>query len=63
MRPDDTAAREAEAWRGFVQQLADHLAGRWPAMLERLAARYPAFVDLAVHQALDAGLSRAPSVA
>ena len=63
MRPDDRHSAEAEAWRAFVAQLADHLAGRWPAMQERLAARYPAFVDLAVQQALDAGLSRAASVA
>ena len=63
MQPDDIATLEAEAWRSFVAQLADHLAGRWPAMPERLAARYPAFVDLAVQQALDKGLARAASVA
>ena len=63
MQPDDIATLEADAWRSFVAQLADHLAGRWPAMPERLAARYPAFVDLAVQQALDKGLARAASVA
>lgn len=63
MQPDDIATLEADAWRSFVTQLADHLAGRWPAMPERLAARYPDFVDLAVQQALDKGLVRAASVA
>lgn len=63
MQPDDIATLEADAWRSFVAQLANHLAGRWPAMPERLAARYPAFVDLAVQQALDKGLVRAASVA
>ncbi len=63
MQPVDTAALEADAWRGFVAQLGAHLAGRWPAMPERLAERYPAFVELAAQQALDSGLRRAPSVA
>ena len=63
MQPDDIATLEADAWRAFVAQLADHLGGRWPAMPERLAARYPAFVDMAVQQALDHGLARAASVA
>ena len=63
MQADDIATLEADAWRSFVVQLADHLAGRWPAMPERLAARYPAFVDLAVQQALDQGLARAAGVA
>lgn len=63
MQPDDSATLETDAWRSFVTQLADHLAGRWPAMPERLAARYAAFVDLAVQQALDKGLARAASVA
>ena len=63
MQPDDIATLEADAWRSFVAQLADLLAGRWPAMPERLAARYTAFVDLAVQQALDKGLARAASVA
>ncbi len=63
MQAEDTPALEAQAWRDFVAQLADHLAGRWPAMPERLADRYPAFIDLAVQQALDKGLYRAASVA
>ena len=67
MPPNDpaaaAAAAEDAAWRGFVDQLAEHLAQRWPAMPERLADRYPAFVDLAVQQALGQGLRRAPCVA
>ena len=63
MQPEDTATLEAAAWRDFVTQLADQLAGRWPAMPERLGDRYPAFIDLAVQQALDKGLTRAASVA
>jgi len=59
----DPAAAEQVAWRGFVTQLAAHLARRWPAMPERLGERYPAFVDLAVQQALDRGFTRAPAVA
>ncbi len=63
MDPSDAAAAEDAAWRRFVGQLAEHLAGRWPAMPERLAERYPAFVDLAVQQALAQGFTRAPGVA
>ena len=63
MQPVDTATLEADAWGQFVTQLAGRLAGLWPAMPERLAARYPAFVELTVQQALDHGLLRAASVA
>ena len=63
MRPDDAAALEDAAWRGFVKRLADLLAGLWPAMPERLGDRYPAFIDLAVQQAGEQGLRRAASVA
>jgi hypothetical protein len=61
--PATATAAEDAAWRRFIDQLAEHLALRWPAMPERLADRYPAFVDLAVQQALAQGLRRAPSVA
>ena len=63
MRPDETEALEAAAWRAFVAQLADHLAGQWPALPERLGERYPAFIDLAVQQAGARGLRQAASVA
>ena len=63
MRPDDTAALEATAWADFVQRLGDHLAGQWPAMPERLGDRYPAFITMAVQQALEQGLTQAASVA
>ena len=63
MHPPDTAAAEEAAWTGFVQELAAHLAAQWPAMPERLGERYPAFVDLAVQQALKRGLNRAAVVA
>jgi hypothetical protein len=63
MQPQDEEALEAAAWHGFVQRLADHLAGQWPAMPERLGERYTAFIDLAVQQALQRGLGHAASVA
>ena len=63
MQAEDTLAREATAWAEFIKQLADHLAGQWPAMPDRLGDRYPAFVELAVQQAGERGLSRAGSVA
>ncbi len=63
MQPEDTTAHEAAAWADFVKQLADHLAGQWPAMPDRLGERYPAFVELAVQQAGERGFSRAASVA
>jgi hypothetical protein len=63
MQPQDEEALEAAAWRGFVQRLADHLAGQWPAMPERLGERYPAFIDLAVQQASQRGLNHAASIA
>lgn len=54
---------EDAAWRAFVADLASHLAGRWPAMPERLGERYPAFVERAVQQALGLGITRAGAVA
>ncbi len=63
MLADDTEALEAAAWRDFVQRLADHLAGQWPAMPERLGDRYPAFVDMAVQQAGERGVHQAAGVA
>lgn len=61
----DTAqgSDEDAAWRAFVADLTAHLAGRWPAMPERLGERYPAFVERAVQQALGLGLTRAAAVA
>ena len=56
-------ADEDAAWRAFVADLAAHLAGRWPAMPERLGERYPAFIDRAVQQALGLGITRAAAVA
>jgi len=61
--PSDPAAAEAAAWQRFVADLAEQLARRWPAMPERLADRYPAFIDLAVQQTLAQGISRAAGVA
>lgn len=63
MQPQDEEALEQAAWRDFVAELTDHLAGTWPAMPERLGERYAAFVDLAVQQALKRGLTQAASVA
>ena len=63
MSTEEDAAREAAAWADFVKQLADHLAGQWPAMPARLGERYPAFVELAVEQAGERGFSHAASVA
>lgn len=59
----DATALEAEAWRGFVERLGQHLAAQWPAMPERLGERYSAFVDLACQQAHERGLNLAPVVA
>jgi hypothetical protein len=63
MQPQDEEALEQAAWSEFVAALADHLAGTWPAMPERLGERYAAFVELAVQQALKRGLTRAVGVA
>lgn len=63
MQPQDEEALEAAAWRSFVEQLGDHLAGQWPAMPERLGDRYAAFIDLAVQQAGQRGLGHAAAVA
>lgn len=62
-QPVDEAAVEAAAWSAFVARLGDHLAGQWPAMLDRLADRYDAFVELAVQQATERGFTHAASVA
>lgn len=62
-RPPDTEAREAAAWAGFVQALAEHLVAQWPAMQERLGDKAVTFVELATQQALKLGLTRAASVA
>jgi hypothetical protein len=63
MQPVDEKALEDAAWSSFVQRLGDHLAGQWPAMPERLGDRYGAFVDLAVQQAVQRGLTHAAAVA
>lgn len=63
MQPVDEQALEEAAWRGFVEQLGDHLAGQWPAMPERLGERYGAFIDLAVEQATQRGFGHAASIA
>lgn len=63
MQPVDEHALEAAAWQAFVQQLADHLAGQWPAMPERLGERYSAFVELAVQQALQRGWGHSVAIA
>lgn len=63
MQPQDTEALEGAAWSDFVRRLGTHLAGQWPAMPERLGERYDAFIDLAVQQAAQRGLSHAASVA
>ena len=62
MQPQDTEALEGAAWSDFVRRLGTHLAGQWPAMPERLGERYDAFIDLAVQQAAQRGLSHAASV-
>lgn len=54
---------ETAAWQDFVRQLGDHLSGQWPAMLERLGERYPAFIDALVEQALQRGLQDSAAVA
>ena len=63
MQPQDTDALEAAAWRAFVQQLSQHLAGQWPAMQALLGERHGAFVELAVQQGGQRGLSDAAAVA
>jgi hypothetical protein len=63
MQPQDTDALEAAAWRAFIQQLAQQLAGQWPAMQALLGERHGAFVELAVEQGGQRGLSDAASVA
>ena len=63
MQPQDTDALEAAAWRAFIQQLAQQLAGQWPAMLALLGERHGAFVELAVEQGGQRGLTEAASVA
>lgn len=63
MQPEDTEAREAEAWAAFLHQLAEHLVAQWPAMQARLGEKHLAFVELAAQQALQRGLTLAASVA
>ena len=63
MQPQDTDSLEAAAWRAFIQQLAQHLAGQWPAMQALLGERHSAFVELAVEQGGQRGLSDAACVA
>jgi len=54
---------EAQRWTDFVRELGAQLAALWPSMPERLTERYPAFIELAVEQAEQAGLQRAAAVA
>ena len=61
--PTDIQAREAAAWRDFVQRLGRLLAATWPAMQERLGDRHEAFVDAALAQAEKRGFSHAAGVA
>ncbi len=63
MLPDEVQAREDAAWREFVQNLAAQLADAWPAVQERLAERYDAFIEHAVQQALQRGIGHATGVA
>lgn len=63
MQPQDDEAVEDAAWRRFVQELGEQLARSWPALQARLADRYDAFVDHAVQQALQRGISQAAGVA
>lgn len=63
MQPRNEEALEEDAWRQFVQNLASQLALAWPAMQQRLADRYDAFVGHAVQQALQRGITRAGGVA
>ena len=63
MQPQDTDALEAAAWQAFIQQLAQHLAGQWPAMHALLGDRHGAFVELAVERGGQRGLVDAASVA
>lgn len=61
--PEVQAQQQAAAWQRFVERLGEQLAAAWPAMPERLGERYPAFVEAAVQQALERGLSIAAGVA
>lgn len=63
MQPQDREAMEAAAWRRFVHDLGAQLALAWPAMQTRLADRYDAFVEHAVEQALQRGITQAAGVA
>lgn len=63
MQPQDDEAAEEAAWRRFVQELGEQLARAWPALQARLAERYDAFVDHAVQQALQRGITQAAGVA
>lgn len=59
----DREALEQDAWRAFVAALGDQLAATWPAMPERLGERYAAFIEHAVQQAQQRGLTLAAGVA
>jgi hypothetical protein len=59
----ETEAREAAAWQAFVAELGRRLVAHWPGMAERLGERADAFVEAAVQQALQRGMTLAAGVA
>lgn len=63
MGPKDEGITEDRAWAEFVRQLTDLLSRAWPATQQRLGARYAAFVEHSVEQALQRHLSLAAGVA
>ena len=63
MQPDEAQAREEAAWRTFLQHLGRQLEDEWPALRERLADRYEAFVEHAAQQALQRGIDHAAGIA
>ena len=63
MQPQDDEALEEAAWRDFVVNLGAQLARTWPATQERLGERYDAFIEHAVAQALQRGVTHAAGVA
>jgi hypothetical protein len=60
---EDQCRAEEAAWQDFVRRLGDHLSGQWPALLERMHARYAAFIGAAVEQAEGRGLNDGAAVA
>jgi hypothetical protein len=54
----DTLDPADAAWQSLTTALAELLAQQWPAMPERLGARYAAFVEHAVQQGEQRGLKR-----